>query len=985
MFIRIFIFPFIFLACFTRDTLAQFNVSGKVISSGLRPVAFASVTIPSLDLSAGANDKGEFIFQKLPAGKFAVQVSCLGFARRSFDIEVTRNISNLVFNLEELDLTLKEVMVTAKRNANTLSTTYVMDRTVLDHMQLLSVADVTSLLPGGKTNRNLHLAMPSSKTTSIAVNGGINEKGNPLFGVAVEVDGVRLSNTSASNIDGTDTRNIASSNIESVEIVTGLPSVEYGDLTNGLVKINTRKGKSPLILDLMTKPNTKQVALGKGFELGPNSGVISMNLEHTRSIENIASPYTSYTRNNLGINYSNVFNRKTGSPLFLDLGVSGNLGGFNSKSDPDMFVNTYEKSKDNALRGNLSVKWQTNQPWLTSIEMAGTFNFSNKTTEVSNNQSASASVAAIHAMQEGYYVGQRYADNPLADIILIDPGYWYELRTDEDKPRNYSVRIKANWSRQFNNVNNHLLLGGEWTSSNNKGQGTYYADMRYAPTWRPYPYSALPAISNYALFAEDRVHVRFVHSSLRMVAGLRSDITSIAGSEYGNLNSLSPRFSAEYSFFEKAKQKLSDLRLRVSWGKTVKLPSFGILYPQVGYRDFLAFAPGTTADGKTFYAYYSTPNTPLYNPELKWQQNTLREINLEGTISGVRIMLTASLDKTSNPYTSSNTYSSFAYKFTDQSNLEDLPIPVADRLYLIDKITGVVTVSDKTGNHPSQTVSYREITRGISSSQPVNGSSVTRKRLSWIIDFRQIPSIKTAFRIDGNYYYYKDLEQTTTAYMPNGTISMADGNPYKYIGFFVGGALSANGRVRKSVDVNLTSTTHIPSLRLIFTARLECSLYDFSRELSEYGNKVQRGFVMDSRDAYTPSGTKSDIYAGDQFVGLYPEYYVSFDDMQTRIPFAEKFLWAKDNDPALYNELAKMVVRTNYNYYFNPGKISVYYSANLGITKELGRAVSITFNATNFINNMGQVKSTQYNGSSSLFGSSYIPAFYYGLSFRLKI
>jgi len=983
VFKRIFIFSFIVLTCFTSDAWGQFTVSGKVISSRLKPVAFASVTIPFLDLSAGANDKGEFIFQKLPAGKFTIQISCLGFARRSFDIEVKQNIADLIFKLEELDLTLKEVVVTANRNTNTLSTSYIMDRTALDHMQMLSVADVTSLLPGGKTNRNLHLATASSQP--IAINGSTGEKGNPLFGVAVELNGVRLSNTSTPGVIGTDTRNIASSNIESVEIVTGLPSVEYSDLTNGLVKINTRKGKSPFILELMTKPNTKQVALSKGVELGPDAGVLSMNLEHTQSISDIASPYTSYNRNNLGINYSNVLNRKTGRPLFLEIGLNGNIGGYNSKSDPDQFVNTYDKSKDNALRGNLSLKWQTNKPWLTSIEATSTFNFNNRTTEISSNQSVSASSAAIHAMQEGYYVGQRYIDNPSAEIILIDPGYWYQLGFNEDKSNNYSARLKANWNRQFNNINNHLLIGGEWTSSSNSGRGTYYADMRYAPTWRPYPYSDLPAIRNYALFAEDRVHVRFPHSSLRLMAGLRSDITAIAGSEYNNLNSLSPRFTAEYSFFEKVHQKLSELRLRVSWGKTVKLPSFSILYPQVNYRDILAFAPGTTADGKTFYAYYSTPNTPLYNPGLKWQQNTLREINLEGTISGVEIMITASLDKTNNPYTSTNTYSSFTYKFTDQSNLEDLPIPVADRLYSIDKATGIVTVSDRTGAYPSQTVSYREITRGISSNKPANGSPVTRKKLSWIVDFKQMPSIKTAFRVDGNYYHYKGLEQLTTAYMPNSTITMANGEPYKYIGFFVGGALSANGSVRKSVDLNLTSTTHIPSLRLIFTARLECSLYDFSQYLSNYGSGGQRGFVLDSRDAYTPSGTKSDIYAGDQFVGLYPEYYISFDDMQTRVPFAEKFLWAKDNDPALYNELAKMVIRTNYSYYFNPSRISFYYSANLGITKELGRAVSLTFNAINFINNMAQVRSTQFNGSSSLFGSSYIPAFYYGLSFRLKI
>ena len=41
---------------------------------------------------------------------------------------------------------------------------------------------------------------------------------------------------------GVDMRSISTDDIERVEIVRGIPSVEYGDLSNGVVKVNTLKG-----------------------------------------------------------------------------------------------------------------------------------------------------------------------------------------------------------------------------------------------------------------------------------------------------------------------------------------------------------------------------------------------------------------------------------------------------------------------------------------------------------------------------------------------------------------------------------------------------------------------------------------------------------------------------------------------------------------------------------------------------------------------
>ena len=79
------------------------------------------------------------------------------------------------------------------------------------------------------------------------------------------------------------------------------------------------------------------------------------------------------------------------------------------------------------------------------------------------------------------------------------------------------------------------------------------------------------------------------------------------------------------------------------------------------------------------------------------------------------------------------------------------------------------------------------------------------------------------------------------------------------------------------------------------------------------------------------------------------------------------------------------MVRSNYPYTMNSSKLSGYYSANLSITKEIGNHVSVSFYANNFLNNMSTVHNSQTDLRTSLFGSSYIPSYYYGLSLRLKL
>ena len=198
----------------------------------------------------------------------------------------------------------------------------------------------------------------------LSLRSGTQEKGNASFGTAVEIDGVRLDNNAVMDETmGASTRTVSASNIESVEVVTGIPSVEYGDLSNGVVKVNTRKGKSPFIVEGKLNQHTRQIALNKGFDLGGSLGMLNVSLEHARSFSDAASPYTAYQRNILSLHYMNTFLRNT-TPLTLNVGLTGNIGGYNSEADPDEELDDYSKVRDNVLRGNFSLQWLLNRKWL---------------------------------------------------------------------------------------------------------------------------------------------------------------------------------------------------------------------------------------------------------------------------------------------------------------------------------------------------------------------------------------------------------------------------------------------------------------------------------------------------------------------------------------------------------------------------------------------------------------------------------------------
>ena len=129
-----------------------------------------------------------------------------------------------------------------------------------------------------------------------------------------------------------------------------------------------------------------------------NHGVLNSNVEYTRATKNPTSPYTSYSRTGLALNYQNTFAKV----LRFNFGVTANIGGMNTEDDPDAQKGEWEKVRDNVLRANTSLKWLLNRSWITSLDFDASLNYTDNLARKRTYNLNSTSLPAVHAEQEGY-------------------------------------------------------------------------------------------------------------------------------------------------------------------------------------------------------------------------------------------------------------------------------------------------------------------------------------------------------------------------------------------------------------------------------------------------------------------------------------------------------------------------------------------------------------------------------------------------------
>ena len=202
------------------------------------PVVMATCSLDPLGAVTVTDADGKASVGNVPAGVYRLKVSYVGYEEYVSNVKVGSDLA-LAVQLTPTSLALQEVVVTARQNASGTSTSSKIGRQAIDHLQAASLADIMQLIPGQviqntdlTAQQNLQLRSLTNNVTS-------------AFGSSIVVDGVPMSNNgvlsagqfSPTAFTGTDLRQIGADDIDNVEVVRGIPSAEYGDLTSGLVVV----------------------------------------------------------------------------------------------------------------------------------------------------------------------------------------------------------------------------------------------------------------------------------------------------------------------------------------------------------------------------------------------------------------------------------------------------------------------------------------------------------------------------------------------------------------------------------------------------------------------------------------------------------------------------------------------------------------------------------------------------------------------------
>lgn len=921
-----------------QQNRALFSISGKVVDAKTgEPVIGAAVNVEDTGIWAISDENGTFFLPDIRPGDYAVQFSCLGFVDKRLSFVVKKDIPNLTIKLDQNTLALNSVVVTAERDKEGMNTSLKFGANALNHLQMSNVTDISALLPGGKTvNPDL------TTDNAVSLRSGGLAAGNAAFGTALEVDGVRVgNNASFGSMSGTGTRNISTENVQSIEVITGVPSAEYGDLNSGMVRINTRKGLTPWNITFAVNPRTYQASASKGIDLMKNRGVLNVSAEWTRATQKLSSPYTSYTRRGFSASYSNTFK----NVLKFEAGATGNIGGMNTKNDPDAYKGTWSKVRDNVLRANTSLTWLLRKSWITNLKLDASVNYNDNRSQDHAYGSSASMLPAVHSELAGYYLADRLPVNYFSDKVI------------DSKELDYAASLKYEWFKKSGKRLSKLKAGVQWKANGNVGEGEYYKDPSVAANgYRPRPYSQYPFMHNVAAYIEEDYTFPIGKTSLQISAGLRLENLFVKDTDYKNVSSLSPRFNAKW--------KISDnLSIRGGWGVSEKLPSFYILYPVQKYRDIQTF--GFSHGDSSSYVYYTQPYKMLFNENLKWQKNYNAEFGIEAYFLRTSVSLVGFFNKTKNPYTYQNIYTPFSYNIMSVPSGYTVPDNPEIR---VDSQTGQVYM--RGSNEEFWTPMATKVTDKtfFESQMPGNGDDIYRTGAELIVDFPEIAPIRTKFRLDANYAYTHYIDNTLNwTYRTGWSHTSLSNRSYQYVGIYANGGESGtfNGKESHSLNANLTAITHIPEARIVITCRLEMSLLSRFRNLSRYQGK-EYAYNVNADGIESIGGS---IYGSKNYTAIRPVKYM--DENGDVHDFTDK----EASDPAFAN----LIIKSGNAYTFSQDGYGAYLSANLSVTKEIGDHVSLSFFANNFTNSRMYVTS-KATGVSAIF----TPAFYYGLTCRLK-
>ncbi len=544
-----------------------------------------------------SDKNGTFIMpvhkQKIVTLNFRV----LGKMEKSISIDQSDFFKTIQISLQNKDLRLDEIIVSVKKGKEYSEVS--LDRESINQVQAFSINEVLEQLPGqAMTNFYLSEFKPIVFRTAKPSSVADAAFGNKSFGTAVVIDGIPVSNNENmqsyagnslspfspnylgfgdntqgfngyfSNANfGADLREIPTDNIEKIEVVQGIPSAKYGDLTSGLIKIEQKAGKSPYRIYTSLRDGATEFGFNKGFRLSERAGAINLSLSKLESNSSPRMSFTNYERINTNLIWSwNSKSKNIKNSLSFSYGFNNDRVNYEEEDRDNKIVKNRKKDFSFSNR----FKWNfNNDAFLDNMDVNFNFNYSDHFTFESKFVNIGGSIVGT-STEEGVYTG------------TYTPVSYTTVKAIEGIP--ISSFFSTDLFKTFNTGkwSHYVAMGASFRMSDNKGRGRLGSPetmiSAFANTngngsqgFRPYNYGEnIRAEYQFSLYAEDNISIRWENNTLNFNAGLRYD------NMYGT-SLFGPRIN---SYFSTDKYKI-----RGGFGLTSKAPSLNQIYTGPRYYD----------------------------------------------------------------------------------------------------------------------------------------------------------------------------------------------------------------------------------------------------------------------------------------------------------------------------------------------------------------------------------------------------------------
>lgn len=607
-----------------------------VVRSAEEGEAIGGVEVRAEALAAATltDSAGRYVLRGVPPGPQVIRAERLGFASARHHVTlVAGRTHRLDFALSRSALKVEGITVTAdpaSRARGELATASVLEEEALRVQPAASVAGVLSLTPGFALEppglEGVQQASLRAAPTTGSAGGGAGVSDLASLGTLIVLDGVPVSNDAnlqsagarsglafaTSSGGGVDLRRIPAALIERVEVIRGVPSARYGDLTQGAIVVDTRAGVvAPEVVGKLDARTWEASAFGGRRLAGDHTATLTLDFARTASSPGLTDDVTDRAAGQLAHRYA-----PDGGSFSLDTRVDYFLLDDDRPEDPDTRPDFASRTVERGVR--VSHRLDRALIGEARLSVALAFSAQEQDTHARRPRSVVA-VPITQRLDEGRSEGTFLAGNYISELDVLGAPRSFFARAELDSPLAWLGAHR---------VRGGIELRREW----NAGAGRMF-DMLRPPFSRfdgvrgydrPHAFDSIPPLVTAAYYLDDQLRTSLPGGlGLNVQLGVRADVLATGAHWLTAARDLvvQPRLNAEL--------QISDLvRLRGGAGRVAKSPVLGMQHPAVEYFDLVNVNWYANEEAERL-AVITTRILDPRNPELRYARGTKAEVGIE--------------------------------------------------------------------------------------------------------------------------------------------------------------------------------------------------------------------------------------------------------------------------------------------------------------------------------------------------------------------